>query len=89
MKKYFSAIMAIISILSPICAVGIMCMIEIEIIEAVISGLVLGSMVGSVFSIIFLVTDKDKNKVLRIISLIPLVFVGLYALLFVLYLAYE
>lgn len=75
--------------LSPICIVGIMCMIETEIIEAVISGLVLGCMVGSVFSIIFWVTNKYKNKILRIISLIPLVFVGLYSLLFILYLAYK
>ena len=81
--------MAILSIVSPICIVGIMCMIETEIIEAVISGLVLGCMVGSVFSIIFWVTNKYKNKILRIISLIPLVFVGLYSLLFILYLAYK
>ncbi len=50
MKKFFSPLMAILSIVSPICIVGIMCMIETEIIEAVISGLVLGCMVGSVFS---------------------------------------
>ena len=81
--------MAILSIVLPICIVGIMCMIETEIIEAVISGLVLGCMVGSVFSIIFWVTNKYKNKILRIISLIPLVFVGLYSLLFILYLAYK
>lgn len=56
--------MAILSIVSPICIVGIMCMIETEIIEAVISGLVLGCMVGSVFSIIFWVTNKYKNKIL-------------------------
>ena len=87
MKKFFSPLMAILSIVSPICIVGIMCMIETEIIEAVISGLVLGCMVGSVFSIIF--TNKYKNKILRIISLIPLVFVGLYSLLFILYLAYK
>ena len=87
MKKFFSPLMAILSIVSPICIVGIMCMIETEIIEAVISGLVLGCMVGSVFSIIFWVTNKYKNKILRIISLIPLVFVGLYSLLFILYLA--
>ena len=84
MKKFFSPLMAILSIVSPICIVGIMCMIE-----AVISGLVLGCMVGSVFSIIFWVTNKYKNKILRIISLIPLVFVGLYSLLFILYLAYK
>ena len=89
MKKFFSPLMAILSIVSPICIVGIMCMIETEIIEAVISGLVLGCMVGSVFSIIFWVTNKYKNKILRIISLIPLVFVGLYSLLFILYLAYK
>ena len=47
MKKFFSPLMAILSIVSPICIVGIMCMIETEIIEAVISGLVLGCMVGS------------------------------------------
>ena len=75
MKKFFSPLMAILSIVSPICIVGIMCMIETEINEAVISGLVLGCMVGSVFSIIFWVTNKYKNKILRIISLIPLVFV--------------
>ena len=51
MKKLFSPLMAILSIVSPICIVGIMCMIETEIIEAVISGLVLGCMVGSVFSL--------------------------------------
>lgn len=89
MKKFFSPLMAILSIVSPICIVGIMCMIETEIIEAVIGGLVLGCMVGSVFSIIFWVTNKYKNKILRIISLIPLVFVGLYSLLFILYLAYK
>ena len=88
-KKIFSPLMAILSIVSPICIVGIMFMIETEIIEAVISGLALGCMVGSVFSIIFWVTNKDKNKILKIISLIPLVFVGLYALLFILYLAYK
>ena len=32
---------------------------------------------------------RIKNKILRIISLIPLVFVGLYSLLFILYLAYK
>ena len=63
MKKFFSPLMAILSIVSPICIVGIMCMIETEIIEAVISGLVLGCMVGSVFSIIFWVTNKYKNKI--------------------------
>ena len=41
MKKFFSPLMAILSIVSPICIVGIMCMIETEIIEAVISGLCL------------------------------------------------
>lgn len=89
MKKYFSTLMAILSIVSPICVVGIMCMIEAEIIEAVISGWVLGCMAGSVFSIIFWVTNKNKNKILRIVSLIPLVFVGLYALLFIIYLVYK
>ena len=65
MKKFFSPLMAILSIVSPICIVGIMCMIETEIIEAVISGLVLGCMVGSVFSIIFWVKCNFQFVELR------------------------
>ena len=72
--------MAILSIVSPICIVGIMCMIETEIIEAVISGLVLGCMVGSVFSIIFWVTNKYKNNIINPISICWIIFIVVYSI---------
>ena len=80
MKKFFSPLMAILSIVSPICIVGIMCMIETEIIEAVISGLVLGCMVGSVFSIIFWVTNKYKKNIINPISICWIIFIVVYTL---------
>ena len=53
-NRRFSTFWAILSIISPICAVAIICVIE--------AGMVIGCMIGNVFSKIYLIIDKGWHK---------------------------
>ena len=68
---------AVLSVILPICAVIIACCKEPEIIEAVAGGLLIGSLIGSVFSTIYFVAAKNKNKFFKALCFVPIVFVGL------------
>ena len=54
MNRRFSTFWAILSIISPICAVAIICVIE--------AGMVIGCMIGNLFSKIYLIIDKGWHK---------------------------
>ena len=79
---------SIISILAPICSILIMCVIEQELLEAIVGGLLIGCLIGSFFGIISLIINKCKSILVTIFSIIPMCPLVVYILLLIPYLMY-
>lgn len=80
---------SIISILIPICSIAIMYIIEQEFVEAIVGGLLIGCLIGSVFGIISLIINKCKSRLVTIFSIIPMCPLAIYILLLIPYLMYR
>ena len=89
MRFKLALITSVFSILSPVFAIVIMCSIEQEFIEAVLSGLLIGCFLGTVFGIISLIFNKGKSKVIKIVSIIPMCPLAIYILLLIPQLFYK
>ena len=80
---------SIISILIPICSIAIMCIIEQEFVEAIVGGLLIGCLIGSVFGIVSLTINKNKSRLVTIFSIIPICPLVVYIFLLIPYLMYR
>ena len=76
-------ITSILAIGSFVCIFIIVLFTESEMVEAIAGGLVLGGMIGSVFGVISLIINKGKSKLVTIFSVVPMIPVVLWFILFV------
>lgn len=81
MKPKTPVILSILAMLCPIIAAISMVAIEEELAEAVLFGLLVGCALGSVFGILALVFNKNRNKIVTALSIIPICPLVLYAVL--------
>ncbi len=86
MKYKYALILSILAFISPICAVAIMFFAEPELIEAILGGLLVGCVAGSVFGVVSLVINKWRNKFISALSVIPMCPLVIYLLLLIPYL---
>ncbi len=89
MKNKITVIFCILALLSPIISVKVMLGIEPEVVEAVAGGLLVGCAIGSIFGIISLILNKGKQKLLSVLSIIPMCPLVLYLLLLIPYLSFK
>ena len=89
MRFKLAVFTSVFSILSPIFAIITMSFFEQEFAEAVLGGLLIGCLIGTVFGIISLFLNKGKSKVLKIISIIPMCPLIIYVLFLIPYLFYK
>lgn len=73
----------------PIIAVIIMCRIEKEFAEALASGLLIGCVSGSIFGILALVSNKSKSTLIKVLSVIPICPLVLFAALAIPYILFR
>lgn len=83
MKIKPEMITSILAIASFVCIFIIVLFTESEMVEAIAGGLVLGGMIGSVFGVISLIINKGKSKLVTIFSVVPMIPVVLWFILFV------
>lgn len=83
MKIKPEMITSILAIASFVCTFIIVLFTESEMVEAIAGGLVLGGMIGSVFGVISLIINKGKSKLVTIFSVVPMIPVVLWFILFV------
>ena len=83
MKIKPEMITSILAIASVECTFIIVLFSESEMVEAIAGGLVLGGMIGSVFGVISLIINKGKSKLVTIFSVVPMIPVVLWFILFV------
>ena len=72
MKTKLSLILNIAALICPILSIFIMCFFEKEFNESLVSGLMIGCAIGTVLDIVALALNREKHKVLKIVSLIIL-----------------
>ncbi len=89
MKTKLAVIISIFSILSPICAIIVMCFLEQEITEAILGGLLIGCLVGTVLGVASLILNRGKSKIVKVFSVIPMCPLAIYLLLLIPYLFYK
>ncbi len=83
MRFKLAVITSVFSVLSPICAIIIMCSFEQEVAEAIIGGLLFGCIIGTVLGVVSLILNKGKSKLVKIISIIPMIPLAIYLLLLI------
>lgn len=89
MRFKLAVITSILSIISPICAVAVMCFVEQELAEAVLGGLLIGCVAGTVLGIISLILNRGRSKFVKVVSVIPMCPLAIYLLLFIPQLLYK
>ena len=89
MKHKTALVISVLAVSSPIFSIAIMQFWESEFLEAVLSGLLIGCIIGSALGIVSLVISKGKNKLINILSIIPMCPLTMYLLLLIPYLTYS
>lgn len=89
MKIKLAVITSICSILSPICAMVVMCFFEQELAEAILGGLLIGCVIGTLQGIVALVLSRGKSKIVNVFSIIPMCPLVFYLLLLIPQLFYK
>ena len=88
MKRNLALITSILSIVSPILAIVVMCFVEQELIEAILGGLLIGCLIGTFFGIISLIMNRGQSRIVSIFSIIPMCPLVIYIILLIPYLIY-
>lgn len=89
MRKKLAVITSVFSTLLPICAIFVMCFIEQELVEAILSGLVVGCSIGTVLGIISLILNRGENRIVKVLSVIPMCALVIYIFLLIPQFIYE
>ncbi len=76
-------VLSILSSVFPIIGVAVMLFLEPELTEAIGSGIIFGSFVGSIFGVVSLTRNKRKSKLVTFLSIIPMIPLSLYLLLLI------
>lgn len=86
MKAKIPLILSILALACPVIGIPIMCLIEPEVTEAVLGGLLFGCVAGSVLGAVTLILNKNKNKLVKVLSVIPMCPLAVYLVLAIPYL---
>ncbi len=89
MKHKTALVISVLAVISPILSIAIMQFLESESLEAVLSGLLIGCIIGSALGIASLVISKGKYKLINALAIIPMCPLVLYLLLLIPYLTYS
>lgn len=81
MKYKITLAISVLALLSPICLTVMMLFLEPEFVEAVLAGLFIGCIVGSVLGGVSLYINKGNSKLIKIFSITPMFLLMLYLLL--------
>ncbi len=83
MKQRISLIISILAVISPICMMVVMLLIEPELGEAIFGGLFFGSIIGTVLGFVSLITDKGESTLITTFSIIPISMLALFLLMLI------
>ena len=89
MRLKLAIITSICSILSPICAIVVMCCFEQELAEAILGGLLIGCVISTLLGIVALVLSRGKSKIVNVFSVISMCPLVVYLLLLIPQLFYK
>ena len=81
MKKFISKIFAIGAIVAPVITTLIMFKTEPEFVEALSGGIILGCLIGSIFGVLALLSNKQHSKWIKAVSVLPMIPTGVFAVL--------
>lgn len=81
MKPKIPFLLSIVALICPIIVTIVTCNIEEEFAEAIAGGLLFGCVLGSVFSVLALILNKNRNKIVAVLSVIPICPLVLYLVL--------
>lgn len=86
MKAKIPLILSILALVCPVAGILIMCLIEPEVTEAVLGGLLFGCVAGSIPGAAALILNKNKNKLVKALSVLPMCPLAAYIVLAIPYL---
>ena len=86
MKEKIPFVLSILALACPVVGILIMFQIEPEFAEAVLSGLLFGCVAGSILGALALILNKDKKKLVKALSVIPMCPLAAYMVLAIPYL---
>jgi len=89
MRSKIAVLTGILAVVSPILTIIGMCSVEQEFIEAVLSGLIFGCAIGTVFGIVSLILNRGESKIAKVFSLIPMCPLAVYLLMLIPMLLYQ
>lgn len=86
MKAKIPLILSILALACPVIGIPVMCLIEPEVTEAVLGGLLFGCVAGSIPGVAALILNKNKNKLVKALSVLPMCPLAAYIVLAIPYL---
>lgn len=86
MKVKAPLLLGILALACPMIGILVMSLIEPEVTEAVLSGLLFGCVAGSILGVSALVLNKNKKKLVKVLSVIPMCPLAAYVVLAIPYL---
>lgn len=89
MKAKLPFILSILALVCPFVGILVMRQLEPEFAEALLGGLLFGCVVGSVLSVLALVLNKNKKKLVTVLSVLPMCPLAVYLVLAIPYLLYQ
>lgn len=89
MKAKIPLILSVLALACPVIGILVMCLIEPEVTEAVLGGLLFGCIAGSILGALALVLNKNKEKLVKVLSVIPMCPLAAYVVLAIPYFLYQ
>lgn len=84
-----SKIVSYLAIASPFITIIVTLFSEPEIAEAIIGGGIIGCVIGSILGIIALILNRGRDKLVRVLSILPMIPIGLFLLLSIPFLFFK
>ncbi len=72
MRVKLAVLTGIFSAVSPLLAIMVMCSVEQELIEAILSGWIIGCAIGTVFGIVSLILNRGESRLAKVLAVIPI-----------------
>ncbi|MBQ9983001.1 MAG: hypothetical protein IJP29_00265 [Lachnospiraceae bacterium] len=88
-RNKVSKIVSYLATASPFITIIVTLFSEPEIAEAIIGGGIIGCVIGSVLGIIALILNRGSNKLVMVLSILPMIPIGLFLLLSIPFLFYK
>ena len=89
MKQTISKICGIGAVIAPVITTIIMLITEPEFVEALAGGIIMGCLIGSIFGIVALLCNKQRSKLIRATSVLPMIPTTAFAILAIPFLLYK